>query len=178
MKAIFLRHGETTYNVKKLITQDSNIDVHLTAKGKKQAMEAGKKLEAIEFDAVFISDFIRTRETSEIVLRNRNIEPIVDLRISEVKTGYEGRSVDEFNLDSAHDFFNFKEKGKGNESWHESMKRVRDFIKYIKKEKYENVLVVTHEWIIKMADEIINGIDDEESRKIKVGNCEFYEFEI
>ncbi|MFH1425511.1 MAG: histidine phosphatase family protein [archaeon] len=176
MKVIFLRHGQAEHNVHNEINQDPNIPVHLTPKGKKQAVEAKKKLGEIEFDVVFVSDFIRTQETAEIVSKDWGVPIFVDERISEAKTGFEGKSAVEYNLDSAHDFYNFKVKGR--ESWNDVVKRVKNFLKDLKKEKYENVLVVTHGWVLQIADEIANGIKDEEARWEEFRNCEFLEFEI
>jgi len=83
MKVIFIRHGQTDYNVKGLINGDKNVIVHLTAKGRKQVVVAAKKLAAIPFDVIYRSEFIRAKETTEILNSVRDIPVIVDKRVNE-----------------------------------------------------------------------------------------------
>jgi len=176
MRVIFLRHGESEYNIENRINQDPNMPVHLTTKGKKQAADARKKLESIEFDVAITSDFTRTKETAEIVLGNRSIPVFEDKRVSEAKTGFEGKDAKDYKLEFLHDFFNFKLKGK--ESWQDVKKRVNSFLKELKKETYQSVLVVTHEWVAQIANEIVNGYDDKVGRNVSFGNCEFFDLEL
>jgi broad specificity phosphatase PhoE len=176
MKVYFLRHGESTYNVKGLINQDKNIPVHLTSKGKKQASEVGRKLFGVGFDAIYRSEFLRAKETAEIASRNWKVPVFVDERLNEAKVGFEGESAEEFRLDSLHDFYKFKVKGQ--ESWLDVKKRIKSFMKDLKKEKYKTVLVVSHQWPVEIAYEIVNKISDKAAREKYIGNCEFYELEI
>ncbi|MBU1987926.1 MAG: histidine phosphatase family protein, partial [Nanoarchaeota archaeon] len=64
MEIYFMRHGESEYNVKKLINFDPSVPVHLTENGKKQAEEAAGELKHIRFDAICSSEFPRARETA------------------------------------------------------------------------------------------------------------------
>jgi len=176
MKVVFLRHAEGTHNVKGRINQDLKILVHLTSKGKKQAVEAGKKLEGIDFNVIFSSEFVRARETAEIVNRNQMVQIFPDRRINEAGIGFEGEAIEDFRQSSGGNFFNFKLKGK--ESWQDVKKRVANFLVFLKKEKYESVLVVEHEWVVKIANQIVNDLTDEEAYAVKIKNCDFLEFEI
>ncbi len=125
---------------------------------------------------IFSSEFVRARETAEIVNRNQNVQIVVDKRINEAGIGFEGRTIEDFKQSSDGNFFNFKLKGK--ESWQDVKKRVANFLVFLKKEKYENVLVVAHEWVVKIANQIVNDLTDEEAYEVKVRNCDFFEFEI
>lgn len=60
-----VRHGETEWNVKKII--QGHEDIPLNKKGEAQAKELAKKLGHIKFDAVFSSDLIRAKRTAEII---------------------------------------------------------------------------------------------------------------
>ena len=111
MKVVFLRHGQSEYNIKHLINQDPNIRVYITAKGKKQIADVAKKLEGIEFDAIFVSEFIRTKESAEIINSDRNIPIVIDRRINEERIGMEGKPLREHPIFDAEDFFNFKLEG-------------------------------------------------------------------
>ena len=68
-----MRHAESEYNVKSFISQDPNIKVGITEKGRKQALEAGRKLRDLDFDIIFVSDFLRTQETARIVKGDRDV---------------------------------------------------------------------------------------------------------
>jgi broad specificity phosphatase PhoE len=67
MRLILVRHGETEYNTKDLIT--GHHDVHLTEKGIEQARAVARMLEKEHIDAAYISDLHRTRQTAEEILK-------------------------------------------------------------------------------------------------------------
>jgi broad specificity phosphatase PhoE len=64
------------------------------------------------------------------------------------------------------------------ESFHDVKIRIEKFIDWLKNEKYEDVLIVTHEICCQSARAIFEGISEEEAFSTPVGNCEFFEFEI
>ncbi|HSW88635.1 MAG TPA: histidine phosphatase family protein [Candidatus Saccharimonadales bacterium] len=66
-----VRHGETEWNVKKLLQGQG--DSPLTTTGIKQASILGGKLQNIHFDAVFSSDLLRAQRTAEIITLDRNL---------------------------------------------------------------------------------------------------------
>lgn len=65
MKIFIIRHGETTSDVED--RYGGHYDDHLTNKGKRQAMQAAKKLAGMHIEIIFSSPFHRARETSEIL---------------------------------------------------------------------------------------------------------------
>ncbi len=176
MKVIFLRHGESEYNAKGLINQDPGIKIHLTFKGKKQSEEVAKKFEGIRFDVIFVSEFSRTKETAEIINRHYNVPVLVDSRLNEARVGFEGKTDAEYKLATSRDPFNFKLLGK--ESWQDLKKRVKNFLQDLKKENYNCVLIVSHQWTTRVANQIINKFSDKEAYALPLKNCDFFEFEI
>ena len=66
-----VRHGETEWNVKKLIQGQK--DIPLNKKGEDQAMALGKKLKKIKFDAIYSSDLRRAAETAIIIAGKRRL---------------------------------------------------------------------------------------------------------
>eukprot|EP00929_Paragymnodinium_shiwhaense_P024766 TRINITY_DN15141_c0_g1_i1.p1 TRINITY_DN15141_c0_g1~~TRINITY_DN15141_c0_g1_i1.p1 ORF type:complete len:367 (-),score=36.48 TRINITY_DN15141_c0_g1_i1:108-1208(-) len=72
-RLILVRHGESEANVNRVITQTvPDHALHLTAKGRQQAHDAGKRLrDLIKDDSVFflVSPYVRTRETFNGILK-------------------------------------------------------------------------------------------------------------
>lgn len=176
MKIYFVRHGQTNYNLKHLCNQKPTKKVYLTELGKKQAQEVGEKLKSMKIDLIFVSELWRTQQTAEIINEFHDVEIKIDPRINDRKTGFEGRSVEEFY--SAIEKDKFYIKPKGGESFQDEKERVFSFLKELMKLKYHCVLVVTHEEIMKIADGYFNKLSDEEMWKNRVENGEMMEFVI
>lgn len=66
-----VRHGETEWNVKKLI--QGHKDSPLTLNGIKQAKNLSLNLKNIPFEAVFSSDLLRAKTTAEIIAVERTL---------------------------------------------------------------------------------------------------------
>jgi len=63
---VILRHGESEWNARGVWT--GLTDVHLTAKGKEEAVQMGEMIKDLHFDQAFASEQIRTHETLDGVL--------------------------------------------------------------------------------------------------------------
>lgn len=88
---IFLyRHGQTQWNVERLIQGIS--DIPLNEKGRRQAKRAAQVLTGSTFDAVLCSPLKRAAETGEILASGITApQPIIDERLRERAFGrYEG----------------------------------------------------------------------------------------
>jgi broad specificity phosphatase PhoE len=178
MEVYFMRHGESEYNPERIINSDKKIKVRLTTRGKEQAEEAGRKLGKLKFDAIFVSGFIRAKETAEIVNKYLKVPVRTDSKLNEINLGMEGRPADEF-WKAAREFGNIvRFKLKGKESFFDVKKKVEKFLRSLKKKKYERVLVVTHEANVMSARAIFDELDDEDSFTTPVKNCEIFRFEI
>jgi broad specificity phosphatase PhoE len=70
MKAFFVRHGESLYNVKRLCNADPKIDVPLTAHGIRQAQAARERLAGKSLEAIYVSELPRARQTADIIRRD------------------------------------------------------------------------------------------------------------
>jgi len=149
-----MRHAESEANTKGLISSVvTNID-HLTDVGKKQAEESGKKLKDKGIDIIISSDFMRTKETAEIVAKEIGLDPkeiIFDERIREIGTGdFEGKTWGEF----AAQFSNREERyndtlENGVETMRSFRKRAASFLFDIDlKYKNKKILIVTHGAIV------------------------------
>ena len=101
---VVMRHAESEANYHRQYLEKINspathleiptrdVDVPLTAEGRRQAREAGRYLAAATvppFDAVYVSPYRRTRETADLVLEGfaTHPTPVIEERIREKEFG-------------------------------------------------------------------------------------------
>ena len=65
---VLIRHGQSLWNAENKFTGWT--DIGLSEKGIKEAENAGKILEDVEFDVVHTSALIRAQKTAEIIIKN------------------------------------------------------------------------------------------------------------
>lgn len=174
MKLYVARHGQTNYNVLGLCNEDPKKDVHLTPLGIKQSEELAEKLRDKKIDLIIVSELPRTRETAEIVNKYHKAPILVDKRINDRKTGFEGRPVSEFREAVEPDPLRLK-FGDG-ESFLEEKERVFSFLEDLKKLGANTVLVVTHSEPIQIINGYFRKLSDEEMLDTKIKNCQLLEY--
>lgn len=160
---VFMRHGETVGNTKKLWRGNPLTPDPLTENGREQVKNSINSLKEINFDYVFISPFARARETADILLPELGLSEdklIVDPRLSEWNAGseFELKSLDHFfeMLDEQPDKYQFKTTD--GESFADMVKRVGEFM-YELDAKYEgkNILAITHGGVVRGAGLVAEG---------------------
>lgn len=73
-KKIYLaRHGQTNDNVTHTV---QNAESVLSSKGEQQAVVLAERLKHVSFQHLFVSDYVRTRQTVAPLLQHLSIEPI------------------------------------------------------------------------------------------------------
>lgn len=77
-RAIFVRHGESEYNRLGLIGADPTTASSLTARGRGQAKELARLLQAEPIDLCVTSEIPRAIDSAEIVLDGRRV-PLVEI---------------------------------------------------------------------------------------------------
>lgn len=85
---IALRHGEAPSNVDYEIRTDFSYEEHLTDNGRAQVAASAEKLRKENIDFIYVSPFIRTRETAEIVRETLGLaesQVIEDERLQEIQ---------------------------------------------------------------------------------------------
>lgn len=93
------RHGQTEWNVKKIIQGHS--ESVLTERGKQQARELHRTLQDIHFDAIFSSDLLRAKQTAEIIALEKKLAVTTTAALRERKWGkYEGRKSTEYQQEA------------------------------------------------------------------------------
>ncbi len=89
MKLIFVRHGQTEWNAKRLL--QGSTDIPLNAAGFAQAESLRQTLADTVIDCAVTSPLLRARQTADVICGNRKIPITADPRIAERNFGcFEG----------------------------------------------------------------------------------------
>lgn len=171
-----MRHGQTNYNLRQLCNDDPRDDVHLTENGVQQALAAALQLHSVDLRVIYCSPLPRTRQTAALVAQNRDVlvEPHADL--SDIRSGYNGRPVRDYEAAIAHDPLHASVNG--GESLMQHKQRVLRFIEWLTAQPQETVLVIAHEETLRVFAAYFRGLDDETMRLLAFGNCELVRFEM
>ncbi|MEA3398933.1 MAG: class I tRNA ligase family protein [Patescibacteria group bacterium] len=164
-----VRHGEADHNVQNVMNADINGKYYLTKKGKDQVEKLSKELKNIEFDYIFASPLIRTKETLNILKKELNLEGKIffDDRIKEINSGvFEGKSIQEYsNFIHSHKKY-FDVRPEGGESKNDVKRRVHKFfIEIENKYKNKNILVVSHGDPIWLMFVVANALTEKQAIK-------------
>ncbi|MEK7527205.1 MAG: class I tRNA ligase family protein [Patescibacteria group bacterium] len=153
-----MRHGQSENNVAEILSTKPENPHHLTEKGKEQVRAAAKILKKEKIDLIYVSPFIRTRESAEIIreaLGFKKEQVTVDTRLSEISAhDFNGKSVSEFQTAFSSLAERFS-KRVGGENYSEIKNRVGGFLNEIDaKNSSKNILIVSHEapiWLLTCA---------------------------
>ena len=178
MNLIFVRHGQTYSNIKDICDDNPKIKTKLTKKGEKQAKKAAEILKNKKFDIILTSEFFRTNETADIINQYHSVKIKVDKKLDDRKTGFTGKPEKEFIkfLKDSEDFWNAKHKN--GESFEEEKKRLISFLKNLKNNKYNTILIVTHGEPIQIIKGYFDNLNNKEMLNITINNCSIHEYKI
>ena len=154
-----VRHGETEWNVKHIIQGHKNVGINNT--GKKQVSALTKRLQPIQFDAIFSSDLLRTKQTADILNMERKLALVTTEALRERYFGkFEGQNARTFfkevkDLLKEYETLSDENKRKFRyptaESDEEMISRVITYIREIAVAYAgKKVLVVTHGGVIRI----------------------------
>ncbi|MBR5598077.1 MAG: histidine phosphatase family protein [Lachnospiraceae bacterium] len=179
MKIYFIRHGETIWNKEKKIQGQS--DIPLNEYGKELAHITADAIKDIPFDIVYSSPLIRALETAEILVKKRDLDILVDSRLTEMCFGEgEGESLPEIHSHPEMKLYNFiHNPGEyipptGGESFEELYERCKSFIEDIilpAENKYQSMLIVGHGALIRGFIHSINKRPSKDFWKMIHKNC-------
>jgi broad specificity phosphatase PhoE len=175
MIVYFVRHGQAEHNVSLTMNGDPNKEVHLTELGKKQVEEAAEKLKDVDFEVIFISELVRTKETAEIINKYHDVELKVDKRINELVSGLEGKTSKEW-ISLVGD--RYTGRVNDGESFQDIKKRVASFLDDLKGMNYKTVLVSTHQDVVSAVVGYFKKVSDEVMFDTKAKNAEIFKFEL
>jgi broad specificity phosphatase PhoE len=177
MKIVFLRHGESEYNLLGLCNADPAVPVSLTPKGRLQAEAAAQRLLNVPIRRVYVSRLKRAHETAVIVNATHCASIAVDERLDDRNTGYEGQPVARYLsvMRSADDPFSWK--APTGESYADMVGRVHDFLENVRHDDASTVLVVAHHEVLQAVTGYFRKLDLPEMWNVWVDHCEILEFE-
>ena len=171
------RHGESDNNIKMVVSSLVENPHHLTDLGKKQAEEASKWLVDKKIDMIFVSPFVRTRETATIIASKLGISVdkiIIDQRIHEINAGiWNGKNFKDYVL-SFKQTDRFDITPEGGENYVDIKKRVGDFIYDLEKKfKDKNILIISHDTPLLMLEAISSGLNRKQTITLRGSNDHF-----
>ncbi len=123
-------------------------------------MELSEKIKNIPFDILYVSPFLRTRHTAEIINKN-NVKTIIDDRLRERDCG--NLSGQPYGKNEEREdywcYFSNKEHGTA-ENIKPFFARVYNFINELKNIDYKIVLIVAHSGVSKAFSGYFEGVQD------------------
>ena len=154
MKLIFIRHGQTDWNVQGKI--QGSYDSELNATGIEQAMSLSEKLFNLnyKFSKIYSSPQKRALKTAEILSKSSNVDYISVKDLQEMNMGkWEGLSWREVEENYPNEYKEWHlnrryTKTPEGESYQDMLDRVLKAIHKIINENNENVVIVSHSAVI------------------------------
>jgi probable phosphoglycerate mutase len=96
-RLILARHGQTDWNVRKLVNGDPATPVCLTEQGREEARRLGDAIADDPIALCVVTPFGRTRETAELALAGRDLPWLVVEELADPFYGsFEGGSLEEY----------------------------------------------------------------------------------
>jgi 2,3-bisphosphoglycerate-dependent phosphoglycerate mutase len=141
---VFARHGQSLFNVDKVVNGDPDLDRGLSDQGIDEAERLGGQLAALPLDLVAVSPFPRALQTANIALAGREVPHLVDDDLGDVRIGdLEGETLAAYREAVAHS--NRKERFPGGESLDEAALRYAGAFERLLVRAEPTTLVVCHE---------------------------------
>jgi broad specificity phosphatase PhoE len=140
------------------------MSVVLSEQGISRIKLIAESLKKENIDLIFSSDYLRTKQTAEIVAKILNLKVIADIRLGDTNIGnYYGKSKAEFYDEFPDPIQRFELGPKGGESWNDVKKRLSVFLKEVE-EKYQdkNILIVGHGDSLWLFEGLIRESTDQE----------------
>lgn len=165
---LFIRHGQTDCNVKKII--QGQLDAPLNQKGLEQAELTAQKLKDFKIDEIYASPLSRARQTAEVVNKFHRVPIICDDRLKEQNAGdATGMSEHDVTKEMYEDFMCDPHKYHA-ESPADLYQRNADFARTLN-DQNKTILIVAHRGNFSMLTRYFQNLSlDDKTDKIE--NCE------
>jgi probable phosphoglycerate mutase len=173
---LLVRHGQSLFNVDKVVNGDPVLDRGLSEQGIEEAQGLADQLAALPLDLVVVSPFPRALQTANIALEGRDVPHLVDPELGDVRIGeLEGESLDAYRAAPAHT--NRKERFPGGESLDEAALRyARAFERLLARDEAVT-LAVCHEIPVRYLVNAAAGSTELNGPHLYVANATPYLFD-
>ena len=180
MRSILVRHGQSESNLDRYIA--GRMDVSLTKKGTEQPKKTAEELKNEKIDICFCSPLKRAKDTAKEILKfHSNTKVIYDKRITNRDLGEaEGKP---FGFLFGHieafegEFNDFKPKG--GESAKDLIERTKPFLDDLLSYEGKTVLLVAHNWNVRIILSILLHKSVEELYKnTEIANASIIKLEL
>jgi probable phosphoglycerate mutase len=156
---LVVRHGQSLFNVDKLVNGDPALDRGLSEQGIEEAQQLAGQIAALPLELVAVSPFPRALQTANIALDGRDVPHLVDPELGDVRIGeLEGSTLDEYRAAPAHS--NRKERFPGGESLDEAALRYAGVCERLIAREERTILVVCHEIPVRYLVNAAGGSDE------------------
>jgi 2,3-bisphosphoglycerate-dependent phosphoglycerate mutase len=170
------RHGQSLFNVDKLVNGDPTLDRGLSEQGIEEAERLAGQLAALPLELVVVSPFPRALQTANIALAGRDVPHLVDEELGDVRIGeLEGTSLDAYRAAPAHS--NRKKRFPGGESLDEAALRYADAFERLLARNEAATLVVCHEIPVRYLVNAAGGSAELNGPIVSVANAAPYLFD-
>src|SRR5437868_15396880 len=141
---LICRHGQSLFNVDKIVNGDPALDRGLSEQGIEEAKRLSGQIATMPLELVVVSPFPRALQTANIALAGRDVPHLVDEELGDVRIGdLEGKSLDDYRAAPAHS--NRKERFPGGESLDEAALRYAGVFERLLERDEAVTLVVCHD---------------------------------
>lgn len=177
MKIYIVRHGQTDWNLKKIIQGKKDIELNET--GIAQANQIREKVNNLDIDLIICSTLKRARKTAEIINKDKKVKIIYKEEIMERGMGdYEGMNSGV----EGNDIYNCKKNitDMNIEPVDKLCQRIDKLFDEIKEKYSKNkILLVTHSGTARAIEGYFYGVDEEDYLPPEdLQNCEIREYEL
>jgi len=178
MKVYFMRHGETDWNVSKILQERT--DILLNETGREQARQVKSFIDDLRIDICYSSPLRRASETAEIILDDRGIPIIKDSRLLEREyeslRGMTWAEAAERGFDIESTELQTIENGETPENVFSRISSLFDELK--EKREFENILVISHWEVSKFIRYYFGDLPEEGVSTHKLENCIITEYDL
>jgi len=157
---LLARHGQSLFNVDKVVNGDPVLDRGLSPLGIDEARGLHGQIAGVSIDLCVVSEFPRARETARLALEGRDGIPFeVERDLNDVRIGeLEGRTLDEYRTwKSAHDH---GDPFPGGESLDDAAHRYGAAYARLLQRAEDTILCVCHEIPVRYAINAADGSTD------------------
>jgi broad specificity phosphatase PhoE len=142
--AILVRHGETTFSARGLVSGRADVRCPLSARGVEQARRLADELAGQDVDLCVTSELERTRQTADIALAGRDVPRITLRELNDPLYGdYESGPLDAYLVWATTNDSGAKAPG-GGEARQAIVARYAAGLRFVLERPERAILVVTH----------------------------------